>query len=388
MVVTVSLSIPRSEPIAAQGRDRVKLLVCASEYYPHGFGIANVAHHVVERLRERGVSCTVCSPTGPGIHVGSRRLIRDLAIGGLLYYWHRVSRLQEAREFDVAWLHNPLFLGKSPFPRAVATVHSTYLNKLHQGMAPSPYYRVSASIEQRSLRRLAESTRFTAVSETVEADLEEIGIARSAVDLVPNGVDTTVFSPVKDREGLREKWGIPVDRTVLLSLGRVSEAKQPVRLVEVFDRVRESVPDALLVVAGGGEQLERTRGRAKALGICDHVRFLGPVDYQQVPDLYRLADCFVMASRSEGSPLSLLEALSSGLPAIVSAIPPLQFVGDANLGRVVEFADPDRAASTIADYLRTDLQHAGRQAREFVTEHHDWSVIADQYLALFEAESR
>lgn len=366
----------------------MKLLVCASEYYPHGFGIANVAHHVVERLRERGVSCTVCSPTGPGIYVGSRRLIRDFAIGGLLHYWHRVSRLQESREFDVAWLHNPLFPGKSPFPRAVATVHSTYLNKLHQGMAPNPYYRVSASIERRSLSRLAEGTRFTAVSETVDADLEAMGIARSAIDLVPNGVNTAVFSPVEDRESLRREWGVPVDRTVLLSLGRVSEAKQPVRLVEVFDRVRESVPDALLVVAGGGEQLERTRARAKALGLCDHVRFLGPVDYRHVPDLYRLADCYVMASRSEGSPLSLLEALSSGLPAIVSAIPPLQFVGEASLGRVVEFADRDRAASTIADYLRTDLHRTGRRARAFVTEHHDWSVIADHYLALFEAESR
>lgn len=366
----------------------MNLLICASEYYPHGSGIANVAHHVVERLKRRGVSCTVCSPTGPEMYVGSGGLIHKVAIGGLLDYWHGVSRLKNARDFDVTWLHNPLFPGASPFPHAVATVHSTYLNKYRHGMSPALYFRAAAWLERRSLRRLARHAQFTAVSETVGADLAEIGIDPSAIELIPNGVDTTIFAPAEDREILRREWEIPEERKVLLSLGRVSEAKQPIRLVEVFARVHEAVPEALLIIAGGGEQLERTRVRVNALGLADHVRFLGPVDYLRVPDLYRLADCYVMASRSEGSPLSLLEALSSGLSAVVSAIPPLRFVGDEGLGRVVEFAEPEQAATLIADYLGTDLVSAGERARRFAAEHHDWSVIADRYLALFEAEAR
>lgn len=363
----------------------MNLLVCASEYYPHGSGIANVAHHVVERLRDRGVACTICSPTGPEIAVGSGRLIRDIAVGGLLHYWHGVSRLRTAGDYDALWLHNPLFPGRSPFPNAVATIHSTYLNKCRQGMAPAPYYRVAAALERRSLARTAAvGAGFTAVSETVRADLEAIGIDRSAIALVPNGVDTSCFSPAADRRALRREWGIPEDRTVVLFLGRVAEAKRPVRLVEVFARIREAAPDALLVIAGGGEQLERTRERARALGLGDAVRFLGPVAYDRVPDLYRLADCYIMASRSEGSPLSLLEALSSGLPAIVSAIPPLSFVGDEGLGLVVDFDAPDAAAG-IADFLGRDLRREGERARTFVTLHHDWAVIADRYLALFEA---
>ena len=369
------------------GRDRLNLLVCASEYYPHGSGIANVAHHVVERLRDRGISCTVCSPTGPEIRVGSGRLIHDLAIGGLLQYWRGVSRLRTAQEYDAIWLHNPLFPGASPFPHAVATIHSTYLNKFRHGMSPARYFQAAAWFERRSLGRLSSQARFTAVSETVSDDLAEIGIDPSSVELIPNGVDTSVFSPAEDRNVLRREWEIPEDRTVLLSLGRVSEAKQPVRLVEVFARVHEVVPDTLLVVAGDGEQRERTRARADALGLSDNVRFLGPVDYRKVPDLYRLADCYVMASRSEGSPLSLLEALASGVPAVVSAIPPLRFVGDENLGRVVEFGDSEQAGTVIADYLQTDLRAAGVRARQFAAEHHDWSVIADRYLALFETES-
>lgn len=53
----------------------MKLLVCATEYHPYGTGIANVVYNVVERLKELGVECTVCSPTGPDIKLGSLKLI-------------------------------------------------------------------------------------------------------------------------------------------------------------------------------------------------------------------------------------------------------------------------------------------------------------------------
>ncbi|MGI6079023.1 MAG: hypothetical protein ACOYCB_12880, partial [Fastidiosipilaceae bacterium] len=52
-----------------------KLLVCATEYHPYGSGIANVVYNVVEHLKEQGVECTVCSPTGPDIKLGSLKLI-------------------------------------------------------------------------------------------------------------------------------------------------------------------------------------------------------------------------------------------------------------------------------------------------------------------------
>ena len=102
------------------------------------------------------------------------------------------------------------------------------------------------------------------------------------------------------------------------------------------------------------------------------------------PELYRVADCFVMASRSEGSPLALLEALSTGLPAIVSPIQPLCFVEDQGFGRIVDFDRPEAAAVSMDAYLDSDLRHAGDLARTYVTERHDWSVIADQYIAEFE----
>ena len=362
----------------------MNLLVCATEYYPHGFGIANVAHSVVEQLEARGVRCRVCSPTGPDITIGSGRLIRDLAVGGLLHYWTRVSRLPDTADYDAVWMHNPLFPRASPFPHGVATIHSTYLNKLCQGMAPQRYYRLASAVERRSLARTARRNRFTAVSETVEADLRTMGLDASRIALIPNGVDTARFSPGTGSEALRRDLDIPEDHTVLLFLGRMSEAKQPERLIEAFARLHRLRPETTLVMAGGGERLEPTRARARDLGIEGAVRFLGMVESDQTPELYRIADCYVMASRSEGSPLSLLEALSTGLPALVSPIPPLGFVEDRGIGRKVDFDRPEDAAASMAAYLDSDLRSAGGRARAYVTEHHDWSVIADRYMAEFE----
>ena len=87
----------------------MKVLVCTSEYYPYGSGIANVAYNVVEQLKKMGIDCTVCSPTGPDIKLGSSKLIEKLGIVGLLYYWYKVANHFKNNDYDVAWLHNPFF---------------------------------------------------------------------------------------------------------------------------------------------------------------------------------------------------------------------------------------------------------------------------------------
>ena len=164
----------------------------------------------------------------------------------------------------------------------------------------------------------------------------------------------------------------------------MSEVKQPERLVKTFAHLHRLRPDTTLVMAGGGDRLDSTRACAVDLGIDEAVRFLGPVDSDVTPDLpgrRLLRD----GESERGSPLALLEALSTGLPAIVSPIPPLCFVEDQGIGRIVDFDEPEAAAASMAAYFDSDLRGAGELARAYVTERHDWSVIADQYIGEFEA---
>ena len=99
----------------------MKLLVCTQEYPPrYSSGIGNVAYNVVEQLQKMGVHCTVCSPTGPSITLGSCSMIQRYGILGLLYYWQQVAKYFKERtdDYDVAWLHNPL---------AIVAFHITHL---------------------------------------------------------------------------------------------------------------------------------------------------------------------------------------------------------------------------------------------------------------------
>jgi len=148
----------------------VKLLVCATEYYPYGAGIANVAYYVVSQLQKMGVACTVCSPTGPDIKLGSSSMISRYGRLGLLCYWHKVaSHFQEkGSDYDVVWLHNPLFIKHNPFDKNLITIHVTSYEKTIHRVYPLHlylYYKFSSVVERHSLTQIdLDSTMFTTVS--------------------------------------------------------------------------------------------------------------------------------------------------------------------------------------------------------------------------------
>ena len=109
----------------------VKLLICATEYPPYGSGIANVTYNVVERLKAQGIECTVCSPTGPDVNLGSQKLIEKTGILGMIYYWFQVSQHLKKNYYDAVWLHNPFIIDGSRFKHCLVTMHSTYCGESH-----------------------------------------------------------------------------------------------------------------------------------------------------------------------------------------------------------------------------------------------------------------
>jgi len=140
----------------------------------------------------------------------------------------------------------------------------------------------------------------------------------------------------------------------------------------------------VLVVGGDGELLEKTKRLAQKKGLTN-VRFLGYVDHKkEARDLYACSDYYIMTSKWEGQPLTLLEAMASGLPCIVSDIPALRIVEEARCGIVVGFNNVETAASQIIEYLGADNTNHSRNAREYAVSNLDWEIIARRYLREFE----
>jgi len=362
----------------------MKLLVCTTEYFPHGAGIANVVYNVVKQLKSMGVECTVCSPTGPDIILGDQTLIQKTGIGGLLYYWWQVSRYFKNSDYDVVWLQNPFILTGNPFKRCLVTMHSTYYGSSTNGVGTPPfrlYKSLVAHIERYCLTRMPPNTLFTGVGQPVCEELKKIGIEGDRIIYIPNGVDTRLFRPSPDKRLLRKKFGIPEDDIVLLSVGRLTHQKRPYTLIEVFSYLERELGNVTLCVAGKGELLEGTKSLAEKMGL-QKVLFLGYVDDQDLPDLYACADYYIMTSKYEGGmpPLTLAEAMASGLPCIVSDIPNLAIVKDADCGTIVDFTDLSVALNDILDYLKLDHHSHGVNARNFATSSFDWELIAKDYL--------
>jgi len=368
-------------------RGKMRVLICATEYYPNGSGIANVAFNVVRELESMGVECTVCSPTGPDIKLGNPDNIKKYGILGMLHYWNQVSRYFRTNDYDVAWLHNPLFLAQNPFNKYLVTMHVTLNGVSNQKVSNSlflqQYKRISSKIESFCLNHFDPSTSYTCVSQTVCSELKAMGILENRITCILNGVDIARFSPRDTKTAIRSKFGLSKDDTVLLSIGRLTHQKQPHILIEVFSHLEKELGDVTLCIAGKGELLEKTKDLAEKMGLCK-VLFLGYVDDRDLPDLYACSDYYIMTSKYEGLPLTLLEAMASGLSCIVSDIPNLGIVEDAKCGTVIDFHNIEIAAGKMIIYMKeNDLDHS-KNARDYAVKNLGWRIIAKMYLEEFE----
>ncbi len=368
-----------------------KLLVCTTEYYPHGSGIANVAHNVVEQLRIKGIDCEVCSPTGPDIFIGNRQLILHFGRLGLLYYWFRVARYFKGHlGYNMIWLHQPLFPLSNPFSKCLITMHITAFGhykatkRLNYPMHLRLYYLFSSILEKYSLLKLSAEKKITTDSPEVSRELiEMIGNAIKPI-FIPNGVDTNKFKPMKNRQKIRKKFNFLQDHIIFLSVGRLSRQKKILTMLDSFKIIQEEIKNCLLIIAGTGELKEHLNNYTKVNEI-KNVSFMGFIPDEELTELYSCSDYFIMTSEYEGQPLTLLEAMASGLPCIVSDIPNLKIVEEAKCGIIVDFSDEDEAVRKIIEYIKEYNSIHAKNARKYAEENLDWSIIADKYLKALES---
>lgn len=153
---------------------------------------------------------------------------------------------------------------------------------------------------------------------------------------------------------------------VILIVANLNRRKGHDVLLQAFARLSPELSNWRLAIVGEGEQEKTLREQVKALGIAERVDWYGQVANPFV--FYRAASIFVLPSRSEGMPNALMEAMSYGLPVIVSnASPgPLDLVKDGESGLVVPVDDPVALAKAIellgnSAALRKRLGHAGRK---------------------------
>jgi glycosyltransferase involved in cell wall biosynthesis len=232
------------------------------------------------------------------------------------------------------------------------------------------------------------SDRVIAVSEsTRDYLLDREDLPDDLVTMIPNGIDTEVFSPASAvaREAARAALGIPRDGLVIGGVGRLVAQKNFALFLEVAARVLAGHPSVLFVIAGTGPEEEELKARAVALGIEEQVRFLGHVSDRLA--LYHAFDALLMTSDFEGTPMVLLEAMSCGLPVVASAVDGIAEVC-TNGHNALLIAPGDVAGFTAAlegmlkdDGLRSNM---GRNARNTILERYEIRHLVRRIEGIYE----
>ena len=238
-----------------------------------------------------------------------------------------------------AWLAKQM-LAEQRDLKIVTTLHGTDITLV--GQDPSYYTLTKFSIER--------SDRVTAVSKYLrEETYRAFGCARCDVTVIPNFVSTTRYKAATD-SWFRRALGAG-DQPILLHVSNFRPVKRVVDVVRIFAGVRMTTP-AMLVMVGDGPERDAAQNEADALGLKADVRFLGKVD--NVADVMRGADLFLLPSEVESFGLAALEAMACGAPVIASntgGLPELVVEGETGFlappGDVA--AMTDRALSILRD---------------------------------------
>jgi len=198
---------------------------------------------------------------------------------------------------------------------------------------------------------------------------------------IPNGVDTKTFQLCKDPSSSR--------RFNVLFTGRLVEGKGVDILVDIVKYVNEKLQpkNIRFIIAGSGPYEWEIRALAQSY---KNVLYLGFVHRQALPKVYAEANIFLLPSRTECLPLSLLEAQSCGLPVVGSNIPGISdVIIDGVTGRLVEPGNVKSFAEAIKDYymlwLHDPAQYyeMNKAIRNHIVKHYDWSVIIGQLEKMF-----
>lgn len=142
------------------------------------------------------------------------------------------------------------------------------------------------------------------------------GVPREKIIVIPNAIHPTPYAPASCRTEARQRAG--VSGRVILAVARLNPWKGIDKLIQILPGLATRIPDVNLIVVGDGPERARLEGLADRLGVSDRVTFRGRVPREEVGTYFQAADVFVLYSGYEGLPHVVLEAMTFGVPVVVS----------------------------------------------------------------------
>ncbi len=350
-------------------------------YAPQVNGVSISLQLISEGLRAAGHQVTIFAPKFPGYHddepsvyrLPSLRYLNKPPLYVAVLGTPRSTWSLTRKQFDVLHAHSPFSVGLLAYLTA-STKNLPLIYTYHCSITDYTHY-LKVIGGTRVIRRAARwfSTATTNLGDQVVVPspkfrrlLLEQNV-RKPIHTIPNGIDLSNFKKAKSPGSFRARLGLKPDAPILLSVGRVDPEKRLDFLISAFAHMADQFPEAHLVFAGDGGARKDLEKKAASTKANERIHFLGMVNRADLPDLLHDATIFLSASTTEVHPISVIEAIASGLPIV--AVQDEAFEGmivNGENGQMTPL-DVDAFNAAIIDLLSDDakMERYGKRSMEF-----------------------
>lgn len=359
---------------------------------------SNIVIHVVQHLAPGGLEALALnmlafSNPARRVLIVSLEGTREEALANwprLRNVEHQLVFLNKPAGYSLATLRQLYKLFRTLKP---STVHTHHIGPILYGSVAARLAGVKARLhtehdawhlsnhKHRSLQRMALKIAkpcLVADAKLVRDQIEQ-HLSYDDITVIKNGIDCQLFKP-GSKHLARQALGLPLNTKIIGSAGRLEWVKGHDILLNALVALPN---DVQLVIAGAGSQRELLEQQAQALGVHQRVTFLGLVD--DMCRFYQSLDLFCLPSRSEGFPLSTLEAQACDIVTITTDVGACNETLCPNSGCVVEGENPDAMAQALFNALSNHDQQVS--PREFVLQHNDIRQMVKAYDLLAEEKS-
>jgi len=383
----------------------MKIIIGTDNYYPNVNGASYFSQRIAQYMQKRGHEVLVIAP---GMSLWTKAIrVNEINVFGLssfpifIYKGFRWPLALFAKKDietavlnfspDVIHIQDHFFIGgtlarfakKNKIP-VVGTNHFMPENLIHYLRLPKKVEKAVSKTGWRYFRMIyGELDMITSPTHTAVKLLDQIGLNKKAV-AVSCGIDLVRFNPNNDGTTIRAKYSLPKVPTVLY-VGRLDKEKNVDVLLQAFSLISQKI-DAHFVIAGKGAEKERLEELVKTLGISPKVTFTGFVEDGDLPNIYRVANCFIIGGIAELQSIVTMEAMASGLPVIAvdaMALPELVIHGEN--GYLFKINEKEKLAEYILKILsNSSLQKEMSQKSLELVQKHDIENSLSAYEKIYQ----
>jgi len=382
----------------------MKILFATESYYPNIDGGAIAQRRLVHELTKNGHDVGVIAPATSFKNIieqdkGStifrtRGLTLPFYMNNKYHFSpfpiFQVKKIIKTFKPDVIDVCSPYPIGVSIMICAkkysipiIGSIHMLPENMLSPFLS-SRYYETMKKYSWSYLVYFFNLVDWTTIPTQTGADMYINMGLKTKVTPISNGVDTEIFNPNTNGEYLRKKFKIPKENIVLYT-GRMSSEKNLDVLIKAIPYVLKEIDAHFLLCGSGGGYKQNIEKLTETLKISDNTTFIDFLEWNDYPNIYSLADLFVMPAEAELQSIVTMEAIASGLPAVVvnkGAVPELVSLDN---GLLFDPKNSKQMASNIVKILLDKkLKNIMSKNSLKLVKRHSMDYIRSQYEKVYE----